>query len=222
MTCVHASCSRATHVCTMAPVSRFAFDLAQWFTENSEQVVRDLDRYFASFRGRWFDHFAAIGDPNRFEASDVLAIEALSVEVPSEAAARLLITESERFNSLLREIPRAQDLWEARRLEVDIGDKAELLHNELRTLPGVDWVVAGKIMAAKRPRFIPILDNKVRDFIAPPKDYFWVAMHDELSNDSRRRTIEAVCQGAPSHVSLLRRIDVAWWMAAAHPTSPKV
>ena len=62
------------------------------------------------FTGRWFDEFAAIGDPNRFEASDVLAVEALVV-VPPEAASALLITDTERFNILLRRIPREENLW---------------------------------------------------------------------------------------------------------------
>jgi hypothetical protein len=77
-------------------------------------------------------------DPNRFEASDVLAVEALSVEVPPEAAAIMLINESERFNSLLRQIPRDEDLWEMRRLAVDAGSPADDLHTALRTLPGVE------------------------------------------------------------------------------------
>ena len=72
-------------------VSGFGFDLANWFIENADQVDRDLTRYFGGgkspFTGRWFEEFAPIGDPNRFEPSDVLAVEALSVKVPPEAAA---------------------------------------------------------------------------------------------------------------------------------------
>src|SRR3954468_997157 len=94
----------------------FGINLADWFATNAEQVDRDLTRYFGGgrdkFTGRWFDEFAAIGDPNRFEASDVLAVEALSVKVPPEAASILLITECHHFNGLLRQIPRDQDLWE--------------------------------------------------------------------------------------------------------------
>jgi hypothetical protein len=84
----------------------------------------------------------------------------------------------------------------------------------LRTLPGVDWVIAGKLLAAKRPRLIPILDNKVRDLLQPPPTQFWISMWDELSDDSRRASIADSCANAPVDVSLLRRIDVALWMAA--------
>ena len=111
----------------------FAFDLAEWFTKHAEQVNRDLGRYFGGkpgdqFTGRWFDDFAAVGDPNRFEASDIIAVEALNVEVPSEAASSLLLTDSERFNSLLREIcPQGQktDLGACHGLDVNVGSKAD-------------------------------------------------------------------------------------------------
>jgi hypothetical protein len=94
------------------------------------------------------------------------------------------------------------------------------LHAELRTLPGIDWVVAGKLLSAKRPRLLPILDNKVRDLLQPPKGRFWVSMWDELSDSSRRVAIAEICRYAPPAVSLLRRIDVALWMAATQHLSP--
>ena len=204
-------------------MTRFRFDLAAWFADNAEQIRQDLTSYFGGgkepFTGRWFDEFAAVADPNRFEASDVLAVEALKVAVLPEAAASLLITNSERFNSLLREIPREQNLWEVRRRDVDVGSPAEELHTALRTLRGVDWVVAGKLLAAKRPKLLPILDNEVNNYLQPPKGLFWVSMHDELSEISRRQVISEVCQVAPPHVSLLRRIDVALWRAAKRDSS---
>jgi hypothetical protein len=39
-------------------------------------------------------------------------------------------------------------------------------------------------------------------------------MWDELADQSRRVTVAQVCADAPADVSLLRRIDVALWMAA--------
>lgn len=197
----------------------FGIDLAQWFIQHADQVRHDLARYFGGgrdkFTGRWFEEFAAIGDPNRFEASDVLAVEALSVEVKPEAASILLITEAELFNSLLRQIPRDQNLWDVRRLTVMDGGPAANLHDTLRQkLPKVDWVTAGKLMAAKRPKLIPILDSKVKGLLKSPDGLFWVTMYDELADESRRTAISEVCESAPPHVSLLRRIDVALWMAA--------
>lgn len=204
-------------------MTRFRFDLAAWFADNAEQVRQDLTTYFGGskqpFTGRWFEELAAIADPNRFEASDILAVETLNVSVPPEAAAALLLSDSERFNSLLREIPREQNLWEVRRLDVNVGSPAENLHTALRTLRGIDWVVAGKLLAAKRPKLLPILDNEVNNYLQPAKTLFWVSMHDELSETRRRQTISEVCEGAPPHVSLLRRIDVALWRAAKRGVS---
>lgn len=204
-------------------MARFGRDLAAWFTDNADQIRKDLQGYFGGgkerFTGRWFDEFAAIGDPNRFEASDLLAVQALNVEVPPEAAAALLIADTERFNDQLRQIPREQNLWEVRRLDVTVGSPADDLHGQLRTLRGIDWVVASKLLAAKRPKLLPILDNVVNNYLKPPKGLFWVSLHDELSDASRREVIADVCRVAPPHVSLLRRIDVALWRAAKRKTS---
>lgn len=199
----------------------FKIDLSKWFEDNSNQIDRNLRRYFDGnagdlFSGRWFDRFAEIGDPNRFEASDIVAIEALSVRVPSEAASRLLITDSERFNKLLQGIPRDMDLWTVDRQQISVGSAAYDLHAALKKeLPKVGPVTAGKLIAAKRPRMIPIFDTRVDRLLGAPDGFFWVSMYDELIADDRRRAIENVCRNAPSHVSLLRRIDVALWMAAA-------
>jgi hypothetical protein len=164
-------------------MQRFAFDLAQWFTDRGAEVERDILRYFDGktgdeFTGRWFEHFAAIGDPNRFEASDLIAVETLSVKVESEAAATLLVADPERFNNLLRQIPREQDIWELRRLDVNVGSSADKLWAALKELPDVGWVTAGKLLAAKRPRLIPILDDRVNKLLNPREGLFWVSMHD--------------------------------------------
>ena len=209
--------SKADTVATPEPAlssqRRFAFDLAAWFEANAKQIGEDHDRYFTSFTGRWFEYFGAVGDPNRFDASDLVAVETLSVQVLPEAAAKLLVTEPDRFNELLRRIPRSVDIWDASRETLQDGPAAEL-HTLLRALPGVDWVIAGKLLATKRPRLIPILDNKVKDLLQPPTSRFWISMWDELSDESRRATVAQVCADAPADVSLLRRIDVALWMAA--------
>ncbi|MGO9031791.1 DUF6308 family protein [Mycobacterium sp.] len=197
----------------------FAFDLGDWFDDHRKKVRRYLDRYFDGgprdqFTGRWFERFAASGDPNRFGPSDLVAVESLSVNVPSESAARLILTEADHFNDLLRQIPPDRDLWEVDRSCVESGNAADRLHAELCTLKKVGWVTAGKLIAAKRPRVIPILDKEVARVLKPPKGLFWVTMHDQLADSARRQTIAEVCDNAPPGVSLLRRIDVALWMDA--------
>ena len=78
----------------------------------------------------------------------------------------------------------------------------------------VGWVTAVKLMAAKCPWLVPVLDDEVKRVLKPPKGRFWVTMHDHLSDDGRRKNIEEVCSTAPAEVSLLRRIDVALWIYA--------
>ena len=117
----------------------FAFCLGEWFSTNRTQVRRNLGRYFGGkvndrFTGRWFESFAAMGDPNRFEPSDVLAVEALSVKVTTESAAKLLVTEADRFNQLLERIPHDVDLWEVPRLVIESGSAADCLHAALDDL----------------------------------------------------------------------------------------
>jgi hypothetical protein len=197
----------------------FALDLGEWFSDNRTQVRRNLARYFDgkagdTFTGRWFEEFAKLGGPNRFEPSDVLAVEALSVKVPPESAAKLLMTDADRFNHLLQRIPPDADLWTLDSSVIDSGSAASDLHAALDDLPDIGWVTAGKLMAAKRPRLIPVYDNKVKGVLKPPTGRFWVTMYDHLSDESRRQKIAKVCSTAPAEVSLLRRIDVALWMHA--------
>lgn len=195
----------------------FAIGIGEWFEENRKTVGKDLAKYFGGnpneeFTGRWFEKFAAMGDPNCFGPSDVLAIEALSVELPTESAAKLLILEADQFNGWLEQVPADKDLWEVDRSVVGLGSAADHLHKALVDLDGVGWVTAGKLVAAKRPRLIPILDKEVKKILQPPKQEFWVTMHDQLSDEKRRSLIAEVCNNAPDNVSLLRRIDVALWM----------
>jgi Family of unknown function (DUF6308) len=198
----------------------FAFDLGKWFSDNAAVVRKSLGKYFSGkpntrFTGRWFETFAAMGDANRFTPSDVLAVATLSVDVPTESAARLLITEADVHNDLLAKIPQNVDLWEVDRSTIESGSAADQLHASLDDLPKIGWVTSGKLMAAKRPRLIPILDKEVKGLLKPPRGKFWVTMHDQLSDPTRRQTIADVCETAPDGISLLRRIDVALWMYAS-------
>lgn len=197
----------------------FVIDLGEWFSDNQTQVRMNLARYFDgntgdTFTGRWFEKFAKMGDPNRFAPSDVLAVEALSVKVPSESAAKLLVTDTDRFNRLLQRIPPEADLWTLDRSVIESGSAASDLHAALDDLPKIGWVTVGKLMAAKRPRLIPVYDNEVKRVLKPPSGRFWVTMYDQLSDEARRQKIAKVCSTAPAEVSLLRRIDVALWMHA--------
>jgi Family of unknown function (DUF6308) len=167
-------------------------DLSRWFEIHAKEVRDNHRRYFEGtkdekpFTGRYFETFTAQGNPFRFQPSDVLAVEALSVEVPTESAVRLLVAEADRFNSDLS-LPLDVDLWEMSRSEIaDPNSVAWKLHAELKCLDDVAGVVAGKLMAAKRPRLIPIFDSFIREELKPARDKFWVGMYDQLAGARRR------------------------------------
>ena len=204
-------------------MSGFRFPLAPWFEEHADQVRTDLAAYYsgtAVLTGRYFDRYAAATHPDHFEPGDVLAAQSLSVLHDPHPAGQLLLDEPERFDALLAQVPHGPALWEVDAAVVDDGGPADVLWRELQTIPLISWVGAGKLMAAKRPRLIPVYDEKVRQLLDPPAGRLWATLRDELVDDGGRRAIAAVCTTAPDHVGLLRRIDVALWMHArrgAHP-----
>jgi hypothetical protein len=200
-------------------IGSFAVDLGDWFQAHATEVKANLERYFlgvggAPFDGRHFERFSAMGDPNRFVATDVLAVEALSVEVPPNSAAKLIDTEAEDFNLLLRRIPADEDMWEVLRYHVQDSGPAAQLHARLKELDGIGSVTAGKLLASKRPRLIPVVDSEVSKVLKPPGGRFWLPMYNQLLDDRRRERINTVVSFPLGDVSLLRRIDVALWMHA--------
>lgn len=86
-----------------------------------------------------------MGDPDQFEPSDVLAVQALSVKVPPESTARLVIAEAEWFSSLLRRLPNEVDLWEADRVMLNLSASGTPIHRcfECPTMKLADSCQAG-------------------------------------------------------------------------------
>ncbi len=195
-------------------IGDFAIDLGDWCQEHADRIRDDFDRYFTTLNGRHFERFSAMGDPNLFAATDILAVEALSVGVPPNSAAKLLDTEAEDFNELLREIPTDKDLWETNPGDLGEGSPALMLYRRLKCLYGVGPVTATKLLASKRPRLMPVIDSLVTEVLQPPGGWFWVPMRNQLADADRRQRIAEVVSCAPDNVTLLRRIDVAVWMHA--------
>ena len=197
-------------------IGDFAVDLGDWFQAHAARIKADFDRYFTGFNGRHFERFSAMGsaDANRFAATDILAVEALSGKVPPNSAAKLIDTVAEDFTALLREIPDDKDLWEMEASDLGEGSPALTLYRRLKGLHGVGPVTATKLMASKRPRLMPVIDSLVTEVLQPPGGWFWVPMRNQLADPGRRKKIAEVVSCAPDNVTLLRRIDVAVWMHA--------
>ncbi|MGW4162256.1 DUF6308 family protein [Streptomyces sp. NPDC004788] len=196
---------------------------------NSERVVGDLRRYFrigvppgeATFTGSRFEHLAGGGDrpdiAERFTAKDLVAVQTLSVTVPASVALDLLEGSlGAQLSGLLHAIPRDLDMVDAEADVLAEGSPADQAWHLLCAQYGVDWVIAGKLLARKRPRLLPVYDRVVRCALGRPRPSFWLALHAALREDGtalHRRLLELrQTAGLPQTVSALRVCDVAVWM----------
>ena len=194
------------------------------------QAVVDLRRYFgigmppseATFTGSRFEHLAGGGDrpevADRVTAEDLVAVHTLSVTVPAPVALNILEGRlGVRLSGLLQAIPRDIYMVDADLSVLADGSPADQAWHLLCAQHGVDWVIAGKLLARKRPRLLPVYDKVVRCALGRPRPSFWLALHAALRVDDRalHRQLLALRQvaGVPETVSALRVCDVAVWMS---------
>lgn len=186
----------------------------------------NLRRYFGggsggSFTGGSFERFAGGGDrpevASRFTADDIVAVSMLSVRIPGGAALEILDTRAEKLNALLAEIPTGLDLWEDDAGPATAkGSDAWQLWSELEGIAGSGWVTAGKLLARKRPRLIPVYDSVLRNaFQLPTGSGWWASLREGLRTDPQ--LVDEVIElrreaGLDASISVLRVIDVAVWM----------
>lgn len=110
--------------------------------------------------------------------------------------------------------------------DVDLGtrDAKELLENDgpadrawrlLKESDGVGWVTAGKLLARKRPRLVPVYDGVVRCALDRPRDaWLWLNERFEKYDRALPRQLTAVQAeaGVPEYVTPPRVLDVILWM----------
>ena len=186
-----------------------------------------LQQYFgdgaapSSFTGGSFERFSGGGDrPEvalRFTAEDIVAVSMLSVRIPGAAALEILETRAEALNELLAEVPLGLDLWDdAAEAAIAPGSSASLLWAELKAIDGSGWVTAGKLVARKRPRLIPVYDRVLRDaFHLSSGDGWWASLREVLRADPAlvdEIVALRTSAGLDDSISVLRIIDVAVWM----------
>lgn len=169
------------------------------------------------FTGRLFEQFGGGGDhpavANRFTADDLLAVEALSVRVPPDAAYEMLHGVLAReLADLLAGIPTSIDLGTPEAVEHLSGSSAaDQAWSLLKRQHGVGWVTAGKLLARKRPRLLPVYDEVVACVLGHPES-FWLTLNDALDDSPTRDKLDELRSSAPPQVSALRVVDVAVWM----------
>lgn len=174
-------------------------------------VAKFYDRN-GPFAGDTFDALNP-NSPNSIDHVDLLAITLLDVRVRPLAVRQLLEDRQTRSTllSLLRRIPADVDLWDA---ECRILDTASEVWTLLDKLPGIGPVIAGKLLARKRPRLIPVVDSVTARALAAPKGEVWNAIRECLADDSRLRTVRLLRPVDISQhvVSDLRILDSLLWM----------
>lgn len=194
----------------------------------SDQSLADLGKYFnlASpedppfYTGARFDTLGGGGGRDAVKdvitPTDLLAVQCLSVVVPAPVALSLLEGQlGGQMTACLRDIPADLDLGTAGALDhVQPRSPADRAWQLLREQDNVGWVTAGKLLARKRPRLIPVWDNVVKCAYGRPGDA-WRWLDSQLRNDARLMSrISELHQQVrlPAEVSCLRVLDVVIWM----------
>jgi Family of unknown function (DUF6308) len=187
-----------------------------------DKGVKLVARYFdptGEFSGGRFDRFCGGGDApeckDTFTPADLLSVTLLEVMVPGLAAISILGEMGPHLNEHLRAIPADCDLWDAPLSDVgDDSDANKLWHDLVDRLYGVNYVIAAKLMARKRPRLIPIYDSVVRAALSPSDKNFWLALRSELGDTALRQRLTDMRAeaGVAQDISLLRILDAAVWM----------
>jgi hypothetical protein len=187
--------------------------------------VGHVGAYFipGAYSGQWFETFAGGGDRvetrERITVDDLYAVEALNVQVPFAVGRELLDGQLGRdVNACLREIPTDVDLGtlSAGELVADGGHAGQAwrLLNNRSEQTGIGWVIAGKLLARKRPMLIPVYDSIVSCQFGAPKQV-WLKLHDQLfENGGQLRAALAEVRatvGVDEKVSILRVLDIVLW-----------
>lgn len=159
--------------------------------------------------------FNTIGrnEPNSVEPDDLLAVGLLDEAFNAEAAYRILIEDRVPYVQSLRDIGPDVDIWESE-ANVDDGSPADQMWDRLEAINGVGPVRAGKLLARKRPRLIPIWDSVLEGVFPSEGQEFWTYMQMCMREDRFHEEVESTLRppGAWPKVSTIRLLDASLWM----------
>ncbi|MBM0236525.1 hypothetical protein JNW88_03965 [Micromonospora sp. ATA32] len=188
--------------------------------------VPDLQRYFlavgdAAFTGGQFERLGDGGCrpavANIVTAEDLIAVELLSVQVGPRRALDLLQGQLGReLAAELAKIPVDVELGAEEALPLIMeGGHADSAWRLLRNANDIGWVIAGKLLARKRPNLVPVYDGVVSCAFGT-RTGFWEWLHCKLREErgvlaQRLRALHTEAD-LPAAVSRLRVLDVVFWM----------
>jgi hypothetical protein len=180
----------------------------------------------ARYSGAHFERIGGGGDrpgiADQFTAEDLLAVTMLSVRIEGYHALEILNYQAGKLNGLLARIP----------VDVDLQDPGAAAHIakggpawrlwaaicDIEPRPErnrIGPVAAGKLLARKRPRLLPVYDSRIKKVLSRPRtdNQWWHDLHDQLINDLELvQELEKVRNRAGADLmSLLRVFDVMCW-----------
>lgn len=210
------------------------FEYTQWrhgwpevvVQRRTDEAVELLRRYYAvtaagrpAYSGSQFEAMAALNsDPYSIGPADFTAASMLSVDIPAQAAIRLLGRDACDITALLQDIPVDVDIIDIDLDDLVAGGPASRLWQVLRRgNDGMGRTRTSKLIAAKRPRLIPIWDSFVEQATGLDTVDYWRQFQAVLAADDRAiwtwlTQIRSGVPNMPVAVSNLRILDVLLWM----------
>lgn len=195
--------------------------------KETEPAVALLERYYRAnsfgvpdYSGARFEAVASLNpDPHSIGPAEFTAVSMLSVNIPAQAAIRLLGRDAREIGELLEQIPDDRDIVDVSSAELATGSAASRLWDVLRR--GGDRLgrtKTSKLIAAKRPRLIPIWDSFVEQATGLDTSDYWRRFQRVLTVDDYAvwnwlTDLRTHAPSVPPNVSNLRILDVLLWMA---------
>ncbi|MEU8929883.1 DUF6308 family protein [Streptomyces sp. NPDC048409] len=176
-----------------------------------------------AYSGARFERLTGGGDQagvaNYFTPADFIAVATLSVDVPVRAVLHVLEPMgSNPYSRLLSQIPVDLELVAAEEQHIAKDSPAWNLWQILRDVDGIGSVGAGKLLARKRPRLLPVYDSLIKKvFERPSTDLsFWSDVRHALRADDRMLVAHLEearsVAGIGEEISVLRVLDTAAWL----------
>ncbi len=186
-----------------------------------------LRRYYADnedgtpgYTGARFEAIAALNaNPNTIGPADLVAVAMLSVKVKPQPTIRLLGPDGPIISELLCQLPADVDIVDADPTMLDSGSPAGELWRVLRRGgDGLGPTTTSKLLAAKRPRLLPIWDSFVQRATGLDTIDYWWKFQQVLSAEDRLiwnwlDGLRSYAANLPSTLSPLRVLDVLLWMS---------
>lgn len=173
------------------------------------------------YTGSRFEAIAALNpDPHAIGPADLVALATLGVAVGGEAVIRLLSPRNAAdITELLEKIPLDRDIIDAPPEALKQGSAAGALWQLLRfDRDGVGRTKASKLLAAKRPRLLPIWDSRIEEATGLDTIDYWCKFQTVLTADNNSIWnwlcgLRSQVPEMPTAVSTLRLLDVILWMS---------